>query len=262
VSAAGDARALEAIAVRVARAAGELLLARFGSAVAGLATKSSATDLVSDADRDAEALIVSVLRRERPGDAIVAEEGGGGDAGAGRTAVRWMVDPLDGTTNFLWSIPHWGVSVAALDDAGPLAGAVVDPCRGEAFTAARGAGARLNGASLRLGDGPALAEALIGTGFNYDREERGRQGAVAAGLLPDVRDVRRFGSAALDLAWLAAGRLDGYYETGLQPWDWAAGSLLVIEAGGALEEVPLPDGRACVVAARPGLFADLRTRVA
>jgi myo-inositol-1(or 4)-monophosphatase len=245
--------------VRAARAAGGLLLERVGGPVSGVAAKTSRTDLVSDTDRDAEALIVAVIQAERPGDAIVGEEGA---AAAGGSGVRWLVDPLDGTINYLWSIPQWSVSVAALDADGPLVGVVHDPSRGETFTAMRGAGAHLGDAPLRLGPGAALDEALIGTGFSYRPEVRARQAAGMAAVLPAVRDVRRFGSAAIDMAWVACGRLDGYYERGLNAWDWAAGRLIVREAGGRVEELPAtatdPLG---VVAAPPGLFGPLRALV-
>ena len=241
------------VAVRAARAAGDLLLARAGAEATGLAAKSSRTDLVSDADRAAEEAILDVLRAERPGDAVEAEEGG---AAAGTTGVRWVVDPLDGTINYLWGIPHWCVSVAALDAGGARAGVVHDPCRDETFSAARGAGAALGDRPLRLGPGPPLPEALVATGFNYRAEERARQAERLRRVLPAVRDVRRMGAAALDLAWLAAGRYDAYFETGLNPWDWAAGALIVREAGGDVAERASAPGRPpLVAAARPGLLA-------
>lgn len=252
--------ALVALATRAARGAGDLLVERFGGPARGVERKSSRTDLVSDADRDAEALILGMVAAERPADAIVAEEGGAAD-GVGDAALRWIIDPLDGTTNFLWGIPHWSVSIAVSDTDGPRVGVVHDPCRGETFTAVRGAGAHLGGRPLRLDDAPAptLAEALVGTGFNYRADERARQGARVATVLPAVRDIRRFGSAALDLAWLAAGRMDAYYETGLNVWDWAAGRLLVAEAGGLVGELPpgADGGAPCVVAARAPLYAPL-----
>jgi fructose-1,6-bisphosphatase/inositol monophosphatase family enzyme len=245
--------------VRAARAAGGLLLERVGGPVSGVAAKTSRTDLVSDTDRDAEALIVAVIQAERPGDAIVGEEGA---ATAGGSGLRWLVDPLDGTINYLWSIPQWSVSVAALDDDGPLVGVVHDPPRGETFTALRGGGARVGDAPLRLGPGAPLDEALIGTGFSYRPEVRARQAAAMAAILPAVRDVRRFGSAAIDMAWVACGRLDGYYERGLNAWDWAAGRLIVCEAGGLVEELPAtahdPIG---VVAAPPALIGPLRALI-
>ena len=250
--------ALVALATDAARAAGDLLAERFGGPARGVESKSSRTDLVSDADRDAEALILDMIAAGRPGDAIVAEEGGGAD-GVGDAALRWVIDPLDGTTNFLWGIPHWSVSIAVSDAEGPRVGVVHDPTRGETFTAVRGAGADLGGRPLWLDDAPALAEALVGTGFNYRADERARQGARAAAVLPAVRDIRRFGSAALDLAWLAAGRMDAYYESGLNEWDWAAGRLLVTEAGGTVGELPsgADGGLPCVVAARAPLYAPL-----
>jgi myo-inositol-1(or 4)-monophosphatase len=206
VSAAALPDELLELAVGAARAAGRLLRERAGGRATGLATKTSRTDLVSDVDRDAEALLVARIATARPDDAIVAEEGGGAPGASG---IRWLVDPLDGTINYLWGIPQWSVSVAALDGEGPLVGVVHDPPRDETFAARRGGGARLDGAPLVLGPGAPLEEALVGTGFNYRSEERARQAARLPRILPAVRDVRRFGSAALDLAWVAAGRLDG-----------------------------------------------------
>lgn len=207
---------------------------RFGGPARGLGSKSTATDLVSDADRDAEALIRDLLVQERPADGLLAEEGTSEPGESGR---RWVFDPLDGTVSYLYGYPHWCVSVALEDADGPSLGVVYDPNRDELFAAERGAGATLAGQPIRIREAPALGEALIATGFSYDPQRRARQAGVAAGLLPVVRDIRRAGSAALDLSWLAAGRLDAYYERGLHPWDWAAGSLLVGEAGGAVEEL-------------------------
>jgi myo-inositol-1(or 4)-monophosphatase len=252
-------RSVADLAVEVARAAGDLLLSRFGGPARGVATKSSRTDMVSDADRDAEALIERMLADARPDDGLLAEEGSSRE---GRGGLLWIVDPLDGTTNFLMGIPHWCVAVAVADADGTCVGVVADPCRGEVFRAVRGAGATLNGVPLRLDGSPPLAEALVATGFNYLRDERVRQAARVGGLLPDVRDIRRFGAAALDLAWLAAGRFDAYYETGLRPWDWEAGALCVVEAGGQAERFPGADGGLpLVVAARASLFDAVRARV-
>ena len=202
---------------------------RFGGPARGLGSKSSATDLVSDADRDAESLIRDSLARERPDDALLAEEGTSEPGESGR---RWVFDPLDGTVSYLYGYPHWSVSVALEDREGSLAGVVYDPSRDELFAAQRSGGATLGGRAISVRDAPPLAEALVATGFGYDSEWRAEQAEVARRVLPAVRDIRRAGSAALDLAWLAAGRLDGYYERGLNAWDWAAGSLLVREAGG------------------------------
>ena len=198
-------------------------------------SKTTATDLVSDADRDAEELIREMIASERPEDALLAEEGTDETGQSGR---RWVFDPLDGTISYLYGYPHWCVSVALEDSDGALVGVVFDPNRFELFAAVRGEGATLNGEPIRVRDAPPLETALIGTGFGYDADRRRLQADVVRELLPRVRDIRRAGSAALDLSWLAAGRLDGYYERGLNHWDWAAGSLLVREAGGVVEDLP------------------------
>ena len=249
-----DLTTLLDLARRAAQAAGALLLERFGDPQSGLDSKSSRTDLVSDADRDAEALLVDMLRAERPDDGLLAEEG---STATSNTGIRWIVDPLDGTINYLWGIPHWSVSIAAADDVGDLVAAVFDPCRNEMFTASRGGGAWQAGTRLALTPSEDLAEALVGTGFAYVAEERERQAEMLRRFLPHVRDVRRFGSAALDLAWVAAGRLDAFYETGLSPWDWAGGSALVREAGGTATTLTTVHGRDGFLAARPGLAAHL-----
>ena len=210
-------------------------MGRFGGPARGLESKSTATDPVSDADRDAEALIRDLLVRERPADGLLAEEG---TSEGGESGRRWVFDPLDGTVSYLYGYPHWCVSVALEDDEGTLLGVVYDPNREELFAAERGAGATLGGEPVQVREAPPLEEALVATGFGYDSRRRASQAKVVADLLPAVRDIRRAGSAALDLSWLAAGRLDAYYERGLQPWDWAAGSLLVREAGGTVEELP------------------------
>lgn len=225
---------LRALALEVAVAAGALLLERFGGPARGLGSKSTLTDLVTDADRDAEALIVRALRAARPGDAIVGEEGARRD---GTSGVRWFVDPLDGTVNYVYGIPQWSVSLACADAVGALVGVVHDPCRGETFVAERALGAWLGERRLRVSAEADLGRALVATGFGYDAEVRRKQGAIVARVLPAVRDIRRFGSAALDLAWVAAGRNDGYFETGVNPWDVEAGVLLVHEAGGAVTRV-------------------------
>jgi len=190
---------------------------------------------VSDADREAEAAISALIRSERPHDAICGEEGVSEPGTSGR---RWVVDPLDGTVNFLFGYPAWCVSVALEDGDGPRIGVVEDPARAETFRALRGGGCELNGRRVRVRQPVPLERALIATGFGYSPERRAEQARLLADVLPRVRDLRRAGAAALDLAWVAAGRLDGYYERGLNEWDWAAGRLLVAEAGGALRELP------------------------
>ena len=204
--------------------------------------------MVSDADRDAEELVRTMLARERPEDGLLAEEGSESAADSGR---RWVVDPLDGTTNYLYGIPVWAVSIALEDAEGGLVGVVRDPVRDETFTAIRGQGARLNGAELRIGEAGRLDTALIATGFSYDSDQRADQARLLTQVLPRVRDIRRAGAAALDLCGLAAGRVDGYYERGLEAWDWAAAGLIVREAGG---EVRRLDGEpAGLLAAAPGI---------
>jgi myo-inositol-1(or 4)-monophosphatase len=234
-----DPNSLLALAERAARAAGDLLRERVVIEATGLAYKSSSTDPVSDADRDAEAAILRLLHAERPDDAVLGEEG---TAAGGTSGLRWVIDPLDGTVNFLYAQPAFAVSIACEDEQGTLVGVVHQPLSGETFTAVRGAGAFVDGRRISVNRPDSLARALIATGFSYEPARRALQGEIAARLLPQVRDLRRAGSAALDLAWVACGRLDGYYEHGLNEWDWAGGALLVSEAGGSLRRLPAVDG--------------------
>ena len=208
--------------------------------------------MVSDADREAEDAIAAILGAERPDDGLLAEEGSSADAASGR---RWVVDPLDGTTNFLYGFPVWCISVALEDGDGGLVGVVFDPNRDELFAAERGGGATVNGVQIRVREGAPLHRALVATGFGYDAERRALQADVVRGVLPRVRDIRRAGAAALDLAWLAAGRLDGYWERGVKHWDFAAGRVLVTEAGGEVRELPGDPGG--LVAASGGLIDEL-----
>jgi myo-inositol-1(or 4)-monophosphatase len=219
------------LAERAARAGGEVLMEYYGRPPEGLGAKSSATDLVSDADREAERAIRELLASERPGDGLVAEEGSHAEADSGR---RWIVDPLDGTVNFLYELPAWAVSVALEDVSGLAVGVVHSPVLGETYCAARGEGAFMAETErpLAVSGCDRLERAMVATGFSYEPRRRAEQAAVVARLLPLARDIRRAGAAALDLAWTAAGRLDAFYEAGLNPWDWAAGHLLVEEAGG------------------------------
>jgi myo-inositol-1(or 4)-monophosphatase len=247
------------IAVDAAHAAGELLLARFRAPVGGVGSKSSATDMVSEADRSSEALIRERLRAERPDDAIIGEEQ---DAEEGTSGLRWVVDPLDGTTNFLFGIPQWCVSIACEDVSGGIAAVVHDPIREETFTAARGGGAFLGERRLRISAKTDLADALVATGFSYLAEERAVAAERLAWVLPRVRDIRRAGSAALDLAWTAAARFDAYYEVPTHHWDRAAGEVLVREAGGVTSELdPIGPSGSGLVAAGPGLHEALRALV-
>jgi myo-inositol-1(or 4)-monophosphatase len=224
VSAVADAELLD-LAVEAARGAGALLLERYRRGARGVATKSSPTDPVSEADLAAERAIRELLRARRPDDAIVGEEG---DDLPGSSGLRWVVDPLDGTVNYLFGLPQWAVSIACEG----RVGVVLDPVRDELFAVAAGEPPTLNGEPLPVPQRTAeLGTALVATGFGYDTEVRARQAAVVARLLPRVRDIRRMGSAALDLAWTAAGRYDAYYERGVQPWDVAAGTMLCGAAG-------------------------------
>jgi myo-inositol-1(or 4)-monophosphatase len=242
------------LAERAARAAGEVLLSYYGRPPEGVESKSSATDLVSDADREAERVIRELLETERPQDGLVAEEGSRADAASGR---RWVVDPLDGTINFLYGFPAWAVSVALEDADGALVGVVHSPIHGETFRAVRGEGAFLGDRQLRVRPGRPLEQALVATGFSYEPDRRAVQAEAIAKLLPRARDIRRAGAAALDLAWVAAGRVDAFFERGLHHWDWAAGRLLVEEAGGSCAW--LDDGWPGLLAAsHDGLLAELR----
>jgi len=241
-------------AFEAAVAAADVLRAaarKAGTAVTGLSTKISQTDMVSDVDRSSEAAVNQVLLRRRPDDGLLAEEG---SSRTGTTGVRWVVDPLDGTTNFLFSIPQYAVSIAAEIDGAPVIGLVMDPCRTETWAAARGHGAFLNGSRCRVRpDATSVSQALIATGFAYKAEWRSWQGEIAAKMLPQLRDLRRFGSAALDLSWVGGARFDGYYEWGLSPWDLRAGELVAREAGATVRS--FPNGTS--VATTPGLFGPL-----
>jgi myo-inositol-1(or 4)-monophosphatase len=251
---------LLALAVDAATQAGELLLLHRQDGVIDSGTKTSPTDIVTVMDTRSEALIRSVLRAARPDDAFLGEEGG---AVAGGSSVRWIVDPIDGTVNYRYRLPHWSVSIAAEVDGEPVAGVVHDPAFGETWTATQGGGARCNGAAVTCSTETDLAQALVATGFSYDAVLRARQGAVAAVVLPEVRDIRRFGSCAIDLCWTAAGRFDAYYERGPQVWDWTAGALIAREAGARVEGLHgKPIGPALVLAAPPQLFGALHDLLA
>jgi myo-inositol-1(or 4)-monophosphatase len=219
--------------------------------------KSTPTDLVSEADVAAERAIREVLGRHRPGDAILAEEGGP-SAGAGDGGLRWVVDPLDGTINFLFGIPSFAVSLACEDGVEKLVGLVLDPVRAECFAATRSTPATLNGQAIRASGRDELASALVATGFGYDAGVRSRQAAVVSRVLPRVRDIRRVGAAALDLAWCACGRFDAYYERGVQPWDVAAGALIAKRSGLAVRRLPAAgEDAAGIVAAPQGIVDEL-----
>jgi len=237
-----DNAELLGIAVEAVRMAGGLLLERVRTGrERQVSSKSTPTDLVSEADLASERAIKALLAERRPEDGFVGEEGGSED---GTSGLDWVVDPLDGTVNFLFGIPQWCVSVAVRDGVGTtLAGAVYDPNRGELFTASRNGGASMSGAEgaveLRGSERKELATAMVATGFAYDARVRAAQAKVLARAVPQVRDIRRLGSAALDLAWTAAGRFDAYFERTVKPWDIAAGVLICERAG--LQVLDLPE---------------------
>ncbi len=250
---------LLALAVDIACEAGELAHRRRAAGVSIAATKSALADIVTEADREVEQLIRARLLVARPDDGFLGEESDPQPAASGLT---WVVDPIDGTVNYACGIPFYAVSIAVVegeantDDWTALAGAVFNPAIGELFTAARGAGAHLGGARLQVNRSANAAGALLATGFGYDPKTHAPQLERIARAMPLARDLRRLGAASLDLAYVAAGRLDGYFEKGLQPWDHAAGALLVSEAGGLVGGAHgHRAGREMVIAAAPELYA-------
>lgn len=255
---------LQDLAIEIATEAGELALRRRREGVSIAASKSTIADIVTEADREVEALIRSRLSDARPEDGFLGEETGGAEGDSG---VIWVVDPIDGTVNYAFGMPSYAVSIAAVEgsrDPGQwraLAGAVHAPALGDTFHAAAGEGAWLDGERLRVtGDTP--AGALIGTGLGYDQSTHAGDLEMLTRVMPVARDIRRIGAASLDLAFVAAGRLDGYFERGLQPWDIAAGRLLVDEAGGRTGWFePDAHGRSLAIVAGPALYEELRRRI-
>ena len=214
------------LAVGIARQAGELLMKR--PQTFEVTSKSVAIDIATQMDRDSEKLIVDFLLSARSDDGIIGEEGSSRPSSSG---ITWVIDPIDGTVNYLYGLPGWSVSIAAKDEHGALVGVVHSPTIGSTWTATRGGGAFFNGQSIQCNDPVPLDRALIGTGFVYDVSKRAGQGKVIAALLPQVRDIRRMGSAAVDICYVAMGGFDGYFEIGLKEWDLAAASLVASEAG-------------------------------
>jgi myo-inositol-1(or 4)-monophosphatase len=218
-------------------------------------TKSSPTDVVTEMDTAAEQLIRKLILDQRPDDSFLGEEGG---ADSGHSAVRWVIDPIDGTVNYLYDLPHWSVSIGVEVDGVTVAGVVAAPRLAEVYTAVRGAGSWCNGVPLRVRPAAELSAALVATGFGYRAERRERQGAIVGALLPWVRDIRRAGSAALDLCAVAAGRIDGYYERGTHDWDRSAGTLIAVEAGAVVQGFHgRPASEEMVMAAPEGTFSAL-----
>jgi len=257
---------LRTLALRAATLAGDMLVD--GQAhVEQVGSKTSAVDVVTQMDVASEQLLVAHLMAKRPLDAVLGEEGG---ERPGSSPVRWVIDPLDGTVNYLYGLPAWAVSVAAEWHGRAIAGAVVAPALDEAYHAGMGMGAVSDraqreeyGRRIRVRPPAEMAQSLVGTGFGYLPERRGHQGDVLAPLLPEVRDIRRCGAAAVDLCWLAAGRLDAYFERGLQPWDRAAGVLIAREAGAIVtgSDGGEPDGEFTLGASGPELHEQLLQRL-
>lgn len=248
-------------ATELAREAGELAAQRRREGVSIAGSKSSLVDIVTAADQEVEDLIRSRLAAERPGDGFLGEESGAGESTSGLT---WVVDPIDGTVNYAYGAPNWAVSIAVVaGEPDPLtwsarAGVVYSPLLGELYAAAAGGGATLNGAAIRVADPVALEGALIATGFGYRAEQRVQDAELLRDLIGHVRDIRRYGAASLDLCAVAAGRLDAYYERGLNAWDFAAAALIAVEAGarviGPGDGAPSPE---LVVAGHPDVVANL-----
>jgi myo-inositol-1(or 4)-monophosphatase len=221
---------LRDLALEAARAGAALARSRREAGVEVAATKTSVTDVVTEADRATERLIRELILRERPHDAFLGEEGA--DV-LGTTGVRWIVDPIDGTVNFLYGMPHYAVSVAAEVEGEVVAGVVLNAHTGTEYVAVRGQGSTRDGVPLRVRDEVPLAQRLLGTGFSYIVDARVLQAEALVRLLPRIRDVRRFGSSALDVCMVAEGRADGYFEEGVHHWDYAASVLIATEAGAA-----------------------------
>jgi len=259
------AHELHDVAVKLAREAGELIVTRRAGHIEVASTKSSDVDVVTAVDKESEEFLYTRLRELRPGDGFLGEEG---QVEESTTGITWVVDPIDGTVNFLYNIPHYAVSIAAVTgDPSPgswqvEAGAVFNPATGELFHAAKGEGAFLGEKRLQIGPPPPMNLALLATGFAYSTAMRKEQVRILSQLIGEVRDIRRMGTASLDFAAVAAGRVDVYFERTLSPWDHAAGELLVTEAGGIITGIrDLPQGREGIFAGHPTLVTQLKARI-
>ena len=246
---------LLAVAERLAREAGDMALAGRRRGLQNVSTKTSRTDMVTEYDKASEVLIYEGLRALRPHDSIVGEEGA---SHAGTNDITWFIDPIDGTSNFLYDIPLWAVSIGARQDGIAIAGAVYVAAAGEMFTAIRGGGAHLNGSPIACNSDARLDTALVATGFSYAPESRPIQARRVARMIGQIRDIRRFGAAAVDMCYVACGRLDGYFEENLHDWDIAAGDLIAREAGcltGDFSGGPIRPAE--TMTASPAIFATL-----
>ena len=260
---AGLEQELLELALDTARAAAALVAQRRAAGVTVAATKSSVVDVVTEADRASEELIRSRIMAARPDDGFVGEEG---SSESGTSGIRWVVDPIDGTVNFLYGIPAYAVSIAAQSLVGPtpetVAAVVLDVAHGTAYTATPGGGAYRDGVRLEVRAPAPMGERLVLTGFNYSSDTRAIQAAAVQKLLPQVRDIRRQGSCALDLCHVAEGQADAYVEEGVSEWDHAAGALVATEAGAVVELTTGAGGKDTLVCAPAHGFADFRTLVA
>ncbi len=245
VSSLSSSQELLELALGVAERAGNLLVQR--PLVFEVTSKSVAIDIATQMDRDSEKLIVESILSARPGDGIVGEEG---SSRSSSTGITWVIDPIDGTVNYLYGLPGWSVSIAAKDQSGVLVGVVHSPTIGSTWTATKGGGAFFNSRPIRCNSDISLDRALIGTGFAYDVKERVNQGRVVASLIPNIRDLRRIGSAAVDICYVAMGAFDGYFELGLKEWDLAAASLIATESGALIST----DSQGITYCAGPGLY--------
>lgn len=249
---AGD---LRVIAETLAREAGDMALRGRKSGDVAATTKSSPTDMVTQYDRASEEMITDGLSRLRPDDGIVGEEGA---SRPGTSGITWHIDPIDGTSNFYFDIPMWAVSIGAVDENGPVAGAVYAPALGEMFSGARGEGATLNGQAITVRDNTVLSDALVCTGFSYRVHEREVHARRVARMVSEIRDIRRFGAAAIDLCFVACGRYDAYFEEHLHSWDLVAGQVIATEAGALVSDYA--GGRVTpgqVLATQPGIRDEL-----
>jgi len=247
-----DPQDLLKLAVEVAEEAARLIVERRRGTITVADTKSTVTDVVTAVDRESEELIRARILQARPDDSFLGEEG---DDVLGTSGVRWVVDPIDGTVNYLYDIPTYAVSIAVEYDGETVAGVVVDAPKGEVFTATKGGGAFVDGKPIRVSGCTELSKALVGTGFGYDPDRRQVQAEVIQQLIAKVRDIRRIGVGAIDLCYVACGRLDAVFERGLNPWDYGAGALIAAEAGaavGGLNGAPVSPEMS--IAASPALF--------
>jgi len=244
---------LRSIAEQLARAAGDMALAGRKSGDVTATTKSSPTDMVTQYDKASEDMITAGLRELRPDDGIIGEEGASRE---GTSGITWHIDPIDGTSNFYFDIPMWAVSIGAVDENGPLAGAVYAPALGDMFTAARGEGAVLNGAPIAVRNNTLLSDSLVCTGYSYRASEREVHARRVASMVSKIRDIRRFGAAAIDLCFVACGRYDVYFEEHLHSWDLIAGQIIATESGAVVTDF---SGDAVtprqVLASQPGVHA-------